>query len=284
MTKRTRKNRFKQNRQAARARLRARITAAGRVLCLASVLIATSGAFILIHDYLTQSEHFRVRQIDVSGNRRLTRQQVLDIARIGPQTNILAVNLATTRKRLLADAWIAEATVSRQIPSGLHVHIREEQPLAVLAMGADETFLINPTGEVFSRIAAPVDEAWPRVHGLRHADLPVPGKTDSRAFEAVMTLLRLAAGEDSPLPLGQIRRIDMDHEIGATVYTGADDRSVRLGFGHYRRKCAALGELMARLREDSRLKDYRMIDLLDVNRIVITLASAGDDDRDGKEV
>lgn len=284
MNKKTRKNRFKKNRQAERDRLRARFTAMMRLLGFASMLIATSGAFILIHDYLTQTKHFQVRQIEVTGNRRLTRQQVLDIAHIGPQTNILAVNLTTARKRLLADPWIADATVSRQIPSGLHVHIREEQPLAVLAMASNDAFLINPDGDVFGRMSSPVDDRWPRVNGLQHADLPVPGKTNSRAFEAVMAFLRLAAEQDSPLPLGEVRRIDMDPEIGVTVYTGADDRAVRLGFGHYRRKCAALGQLVARLRSESRLKEYRMIDLLDVNRIVITLASAGDADMDGKEV
>jgi cell division protein FtsQ len=54
----------------------------------------------------------------------------------------------------------------------------------------------------------------------------------------------------------------MDREIGATVYAGGDDRAVKLGFGRYREKCKALGNLMLRLRRDSRLKRYRVIDLV----------------------
>ncbi|HSO18222.1 MAG TPA: FtsQ-type POTRA domain-containing protein, partial [Desulfosarcina sp.] len=218
-------------------------------------------------------------------NRRLTHQQVLDIGRIGLQTNILSVNLAVTRKRLLADPWIAEATVSRQIPSGLHLQILEETPLAALEMGSGEELLINVAGEVFQRRASSEASEWPRVRGLEHADLPVNGQPGTPAFDAVMTLLRLAGEAECPLPLKSIRRIDIDREIGATVIAGPDDRAVRLGFGHYRRKCEALGELMGRLRNDSRLKHYRMIDLLDVNRIVVTLASAaGADDAVDKEV
>ena len=46
----------------------------------------------------------------------------------------------------------------------------------------------------------------------------------------------------------------------------------------------ALAPLLARMRKDRRLENYRVIDLYDVNRIVITLASADAPDADDKEV
>jgi len=208
----------------------------------------------------------------------------LEIAAVGPQTNILAVNLATTRKRLLAHPWISDVTVSRKIPSGLHMHIREEVPLARLDMGTGQGFLINIAGEVFKREDGSDSDALPRVQGLDHADLPVSGRPASDAFRAVMTLFRLAGKKNSPLPLSGVRRIWMDREIGATVYTGEDNRAVKLGFGRYREKCEALAHLMARLSRDSRLTQYRVIDLFDLNRIVITLAPADPSASDRKEV
>ncbi len=247
-------------------------------------LVAASGAFIFAYDYFTQTRHFQARQLVVTGMQRLKRHQVLEIAAIGPRTNILSVNLATTRKRLLAEPWIADASVSREIPSGLHIHIREEVPLALLEMGAGQGFLINVTGEVFKRETGSDRDALPRVQGLNHADLPIAGRPASEAFRAVMTLLRLAGKKNSPLPLATVRRIWMDREIGATVYTGDDNRTVKLGFGHYREKCEALRHLMARLSKDSRLTRYRVIDLFDINRIVITLASVGPFVSDHKEV
>jgi cell division protein FtsQ len=236
-------------------------------------LVATSAAFIFAYDYFTQTQHFQARRIVVTGMQRLSRQQVLEIAGIELRTNILSVNLTTTRKRLLADPWVAEATVSREIPSGLHLHIREEIPLALLDMGSREGFLINRAGEVFKRWEGADGAALPRVQGLGHADLPAAGMPPSEAFRAVMTLFQLAGEKNSPLPLSGIRRIRMDREIGATVYTDEENRAVKLGFGGYREKCQALGHLMSRLGRDSRLTRYTVIDLFDVNRIVITLAS-----------
>jgi len=279
-----RKNQFKKNKPARRARFRERAVFAAQGLLGALALVATSGAFIFAHDYFTQTRHFQARRIVVTGQQRLSRLKVMEIAGVGIQTNILSVNLTTTRKRLLANPWIAAATVSREIPSGLHVHIREEIPLALLEMGPGEGFLINRAGEVIKRRDDSDSEPLPRVQGLDHADLPISGKPASAAFQAVMTLFRLAEEESSPLPLSGIRRILMDREIGATVYAGGDNRAVKLGFGRYREKCKALGKLMPSLRRDSRLKRHRVIDLYDVNRIVVTLASAGPLLSDQKEV
>jgi cell division protein FtsQ len=280
----TRKNRFKKSRQIRQARWRQRIVATLRVVTGTLALLVASGAFIFAHDYFTQSRQFQVRRIEVSGVQQLSRQQVLATAGIGSQSNILSVNLAVTRKRLLAAPWIADARVSRQIPSGLQLHITEERPLALLDMGRDQGFLINADGVVFNRQAPATSDGIPRIEGLTHADLPIVGQPPSKAFEAVMSLLHLVGKPGSALANADVRRIHMDRDIGATVYIGSGDRAVKLGFGRYRQKCDALGPLLVRLRQDRRLAHYRVIDLYDVNRIVITLASTDASDAHDKEV
>ena len=284
MAKATRKNRFKKNRQADRARLREGFGSVARTFAFVTALLVTSGAFILVHDYFTQTGHFQARQIEVTGNHRLTDQQVRDIAHVGPATNILAVNLTTTRKRLLADPWIADATVSRKIPSGLELHITEEQPLAFLEMEGGQGFLINAEGRAFKRQGPGGADDLPRVLGLSHADLPVAGQPVTEAFEAVIRLLTLAAASDGPLSLPFIRRIQVDREIGVTVAVGEANRTIKLGFGQYRRKCDILKKLLAKMEKDSRLNTFRVIDLFDLDRIVVTLASAVPSDADDKEV
>jgi cell division protein FtsQ len=284
MAKPKRKNRFKKKRTVNRDLLRSRIGSGLRVLAGLLFLAATSAAFILAHDYFTQADQFTARQIEVTGIRRLSREQVLDLAEIGRDTNILAVNLATTRKRLLAEPWIAEATVSRKIPSGLELHITEEQPLAFLEMEGGQGFLINAEGRAFKRQRPGGPDDLPRVQGLSDADLPVAGQPATEAFEAVMRLLNLAAASDGPLSLPFIRRIQVDREIGVTVAVGEANRTIKLGFGQYRRKCDMLKKLLAKIENDSRLKTFRVIDLFDLDRIVVTLASTVPSDADDKEV
>jgi len=279
-----RKNRFKKKRQAARAKLRSRIGAGLRVLLGIAVLLGGSAAFILAHDYFTQTGQFKASRIEVTGNQRLSRQQVLEIAAIGEEANILSVNLATTRKRLLAEPWIAEATVSRKIPSGLVLQVREERALALMTMEAQEGFLINHEGRIFKRQDRTEQDGLPRITGLSHADLPVNGVPHSASYKAVMNLLALAGKSDGLLSLAGIRRIQVDREIGITVFVGESARAVKLGFGRYRQKCETLEKLMVRLKKEGRMEHVTAIDLFDIDRIVVTLASAGPSDEDNKEV
>ena len=280
----TRQNRTKQYRLARRERVRQRARLIVRALAGATALVLTSGAFIFAYDYFTQTQHFRADRIAVTGQVRLTPPQVLKIAGVGPHTNILAVNLTTSRKRLLDNPWIAEATVSREIPSGLQIHIREEMPLALLEMPDGQGFLINVAGQVFKRDGGSGTAGMPRVAGLGHADLPVPGTPPTKAFRSAMQLLRQAGKKGSPLPLAGIERIHMDPELGATVHTRQPDRIVRLGFGRYAEKGETLRQVTDQLRRDHRLTRCRVIDLLDINRIVITLAPIGSSESDPEEV
>ena len=280
----SRKNRFRKTKAAGRSLFRDRAMRAARFILSSLVLVAVSGSFIFAYDYFTQTRQFQVRRVEVTGQQRLSRQQVLEMAGIGKQTNILAVNLTTTRKRLLADPWIADVTVSREIPSGLRFHVVEEKPLALLDMGSGGQFLINTNGTVFNRVDGPGTSDLPRVEGLNHADLPVAGRPDTKAFMAVMTLFRLVDSKKSPMSLSDIRRIRMDRDIGATVVVGRGNRAVKLGFGRYPEKVEALEQVMASLDKNGRLNHCRVIDLYDVNRIVITMGASGASVSDEEEV
>jgi hypothetical protein len=119
---------------------------------------------------------------------------------------------------------------------------------------------------------------------LSHADLPVAGQPATEAFEAVMRLLTLAKRSDGPLSLSSIRRIQVDREIGITAVIGEADRTVKLGFGQYRQKCSILKKIVAKMEKNSRLNMFRVIDLFDLDRIVVTLASAVPSDAGDKEV
>ncbi len=282
--KTTRKNKFKRKTPVRKGWLRRH---AGHMLAIFSGAIAvvvTSCAFIFVHDCFTQARHFTARQVIVSGNQRLDRQTILTTSEIQKGTNILAVNLAKARKKLLAHPWIADATVGRKIPSTITITVVEEKALAILDLDGDQDFVINTRGEVFKRADGSENAALVRIQGLTAGDLPVPGMPATRIFRSVMVLLRLTGKDESAMPLSGVRRIHLDREIGATVYMGEKDRAVKLGFGHYEEKIAALHQLMERYDGDNRLTCFRVIDLFDINRIVVTPASAEPSVDDHEEV
>ena len=223
--------------------------------------------FILSHDFITQCDYFRAEHVRVEGAQRLTPAEVLHQAGIRPGDNILAVNLALARKRLLTHPLIAQASVGRQLPSTIVVRIQEHEPLAILDLG--RKFLVNMQGEVFKEMDASDPVNLPVISGLTFSDLTVGGDPGSPPFQAVMAVLNLGKDLSAPLTNDRIVTIEVDREIGLTLFTADRIRAVKLGYDDYREKFRQLENILDFLESRQRFSDLETVDLNNLQRIVV---------------
>jgi cell division protein FtsQ len=244
-----------------------------------AAVAAVSAFFILVHDILTQCDYFKISRLTIEGAQRLTEKEIAQQAQVGKGVNIIAVNLSLVRKRLLAHPWIAEAGVSREIPSGLSIRIKEHTPLAVVDVG--EKFLINHSGKIFKAWDTSDPTDLPMVGGLNVLDLPpVYGQTGpsegefsrerTAPFNAVMKVLRLGGQQGSILPNRSIRQIRVDRQIGLTLYAFDRIKTINLGYDDYDGKYHMLANLFSYLKHQQSASDFDRIDLNNLNRVVVT--------------
>ena len=254
-----------------------RIMLAFKVMASIVALAAVTGLFILIHDVVTQCEYFAAKEMTIEGTQRLTPEQVARQARIGLGDNILSVKLSLVRRRLLAHPWIAEAEVSREIPSRLIIRIREHAALAVVDLG--QKFLLNHQGQIF-KAWDPADRVnLPEISGLELSDLKVYGRlepsnsghtpVDSAPFRAVMQVLQLGEKQGSILPNHLIRQISVDRQIGITIYAFDRLKAISLGYSDYIGKYRMLAKLFSYLKRQQSIFDFNRIDLNNLQRIVV---------------
>jgi cell division protein FtsQ len=242
--------------------------------------------FIFVHDVFTQSEHFKARQIRVEGGHRLSPQAIIAQSGVRPGINVLSVNLAAARKRLLAHPWIAEAEIQREIPSTLRIRIREHVGAAIVDVG--RKFLLSPQGELFKEWETSDPADLPTVTGLGITDLRVVDRSAagdmaffdssatntaprpfSRTMDAVLQVLMLSRDPDSILPTRELRSIRVDRELGLTLVTHAENRAIRLGYNDYPAKYHLLRDLLAFFRTQPNVADLERIDLTDLNRVIV---------------
>lgn len=245
-------------------------------------ILLLSSIFILGYDFLTQHDYFRAEKIEVDGIRRLTRQAVIDAARITKGANILSINLATTRKRLLAHPLIAEADVRRVFPSRIRLSVREHEPLAILDLGRQ--FVINTRGNIFREKGPSSRNDLPVITGLRFTDINVPEQPYNVAFNAVMEILMLGQERQSVLPNRMIKRIHVDHEIGLTLYTVDPIKTIKLGYHDYPTKYQRLKNILHFLEVRPGFSDLDSIDLNNLDRIVVNPSRREPSTVDHKEV
>jgi cell division protein FtsQ len=74
---------------------------------------------------------FRISEIALTGERELGRDRVLGVAGITGRTSLLFLDAAKARGRLLANPWIAEATVLKLYPGRLRIEVKERTPFAL---------------------------------------------------------------------------------------------------------------------------------------------------------
>jgi cell division protein FtsQ len=256
----------------------------GRIGLAAALFALFNLMLIFGYDWITQTDRLDIRSITVSGCERLTPETVKDEAGLGAARNILAVNLSTTRKRLLADPWIAEAQVSRTIPDRLHIKIREHTCLAVLDLG--RRFLLSDEGRVFKELAPGETLDVPVVSGLTYADLERNTDDPTPVLRAVMQILKPRQRSRRRELLSRIREIHADSALGLTLFLTDDRlqggyRTVVLGFDDFDEKYAALERIGTYLRKNGHDAGFTSIDLNNLNRIIVhpMETGAGEDAR-----
>lgn len=263
-----------------------------------SAVAGMSVFFIFCHDLITQSSIFSAEQVNVLGYRRLTEAEVLSRAQIRPGMNVLGVNLAQARKRLLAHPWIAEADLSREMPSRISIRITEHQALAVIDLG--RKFLIDPAGIIFKEFEAGDPSDLPVVQGLRFSDLyvhdrppsakPMPSATTAMGrkmpqpasgalFEAVMGVLHLGLQTDGAVSNRAVKKIQVDRELGLTLVTAERQTAIKLGFGDFSVKYELLKRIIDFLNQGRVINAQNVdtIDLKNLNRIVLNPTRKGRD-------
>jgi len=147
-------------RAAGKRRLR-RILVAGAVAALVALGIAA------VHSPLLAA-----RDVTVTGSRHTPIAEVLAVTGLDRRPPLVDVSDAADASTLERLPWIARATVTRHLPSSVHVAIVERHPIAEVAAGTGSYALVDATGRVLEYTAARVG-ALALVVGV--PALPAPG-------------------------------------------------------------------------------------------------------------
>src|SRR5262245_38146318 len=107
-----------------------------------------ASAFYDLRDAVGNAAGFRVTGIALSGNKHLNREEVLARASVTGNTALLFFDVADARAHLMADPWVADATIQKLYPDRLQITLTEREAFAlwqkngrISVIGADGTVL-----------------------------------------------------------------------------------------------------------------------------------------------
>ena len=187
-----------------------------KVAAIVFITVVVLGAVAVT---LTRSPFFSARTIEVNGASHVARADVMRLAAVTQDTNVFTLDAAAAERRLERDPWIAEATVTKDLPSTLIIDIDERVAVAVAEL--DGILRLVADDGAFLEAAVPrVAVQMPSIvaadtEGVEPSPEAVGGA--ARAIAAMAPSLRRRVDSVSVLADGQLR---VDLTSGASVAFG----------------------------------------------------------------
>ena len=113
-------------------------------------LPAVLEGFADARDSVANAAGFRVVEIALSGNRQITREEILATAGVTGRKSLFFFDVDVARAKLKTNPWIADATVLKLFPDRLQIGITERRPFALwqvngkVSVVADDGTVLEP--------------------------------------------------------------------------------------------------------------------------------------------
>ena len=117
-----------------------------------------------VRDSIANTVGFQITSIALSGEKQLTREEILGIAGITGRTSLLFLNADDARNRLKANPWIADATILKLFPDRLHISVTERHAFALWQKNG-RVQVVSRDGTVVEPFVAPHVAHLPLVVG-----------------------------------------------------------------------------------------------------------------------
>lgn len=216
--------------------------------------------------YVKTSPRFAVNEIVTTGAKHRSPDELATIAGIAKGQNVFATDLDKARARLVADPWVSEASLARQLPGTIFVRVVEREAAGIVATNdgtpraaGGETYLVTREGALIKRLEAGDPTDLPIITGLVLQQL-----IDDRegAARTARRALDLAADyEHSPLatrsPLEEVH-VEVNGEM--TLVIGKSAVMLHMGAPPYRRKLEQAVRVVGELDRRGAKPDSIMLD------------------------
>ena len=232
---------------------------------------------LFVHDVVVQSPFFTVRQVNIQGEHRVKKQEILLLAELSRPVNFFQVNLPTMEKRIASHPWISSATVRRSLFSTLTITVEEQHPLAIVRIENFPDMIINQQGVPFKAYEPEIDQdvTLPVITGLDLTSSDHFYHFEGPLFNAVLDLLQSRYQKN-------IISIHGDDLIGITVQaTGLFNPSllvesrtlpICLGFDDYERKFVKALQISQYILANIPGKTICAMDLFEIDTVFVKTA------------
>jgi POTRA domain, FtsQ-type len=229
------------------------------VWLLCASLIAVGGAASYTgYVFFNNSERFALSHIELHGNERASRDEILRYLALTQDDNVFSIDLDVLRESLRRHPWIADVSIRRVVPDTLIIDVKEQVPVAIVALSkvsASKLYYINESFEPFSRVYLQDAPDLPMLTGL---DMSLFDQRRERWNElTALGISFYAAAKRAGFALAEI---ELDESIGVIAHLLPAGTTAHMGKDDFDTKIRRLRDVRALLEERGQSADSFLLD------------------------
>jgi cell division septal protein FtsQ len=223
-----------------------------------------------LKDRMKEIFSFSVTEIEVDGNRILSKQKIVESAMIPQGKSSVGLSVDAIKNNLLQEPYIRDAKVTKIFPSRLKIEIVERKPIAIIEDGG--LFYLDEDGTAFKRVDPGSGD---------QVDLPtltgIPSeRSDSRAYRKTVVEQSFAIlnkiAQEQITKQEDISEVNFCEIYGFSIYMGRKPLRIVLGFADLEKKISRLKTVLMRLTKNAQA--VALIDMDYENKAVVRLKRA----------
>lgn len=207
---------------------------------------------------------FRLKTIEVSSSKRLTREEILAISGVEPGRDLARLNLKRMGEQLAQNPWVETVHIRRYFPNVLSIAITEREPMAVVNMGF--IYYLDNKGNVFKVLNQGDRLDYPVITGFSEEELSKDPSATKEALKATCELLSILR-EKGTLILADVSEIHYDKGFGFTLFTASGALPVKIGNSDFTAKIERFARVYHELMAQQPTLQY--IDLDYIDKIIV---------------
>ncbi|MGE4558960.1 MAG: cell division protein FtsQ/DivIB [Desulfobulbus sp.] len=241
----------------------------GLLVGIAALLLWMGGRWLL------GSDVFRLSDIRITGEQKVSERQILDLAGLQQGGNLMQFDVARAKERIESLPWVNQVEIHTQWPSTVDIVVSEHQPFALVNVEEGKErhlYYLSHSGRLFAEAEQGQELDYPVITGVRADKDVADGRfVQGSVAAAAAHLLQIAAKGNTVLPIQAISEVHADEAKGVILYLV--DRPFPVYFGtdrlqtKYYRLVRVLEQLYAKKLVDA-VKEIRM-DYLD-DKVLVT--------------
>lgn len=181
-----------------------------------------------VYEYATTSARFEAKHFIYEPTEHVDDDTLRELLAIQPGTNILALDPAELGERVAAHPWVAEATVTLELPDTLEIEVVEHEPTAIVLAG--RFYLVDRVGRPFKPVERGERGQLPVVTGIDRALLAEAPGSPGRDQAVVeigrgLEVMRLYQAKQRP----RLGEVHLDEDGSVTLYAAESGTALHLG-------------------------------------------------------